>query len=156
MQIILPTWLKDWKINNNTTGDFTVTCRTAAGLGAICLPGLTTTIYGDGTNINLDSPALGGASIAGNGYQELPGGLIMQWLTGASDSNGILTRPWPIPFPNALFGATATYLSNGTALAAVIPSVSNISTAMTCVVNVANSAGGAVASANVKVIALGN
>ncbi|ADG20405.1 Carbohydrate-binding family V/XII [Paraburkholderia atlantica] len=55
VQIIFPTWLKDWKVRNNTTGNFTVTCKTASGLGAVCPSRATTLIYGDGVNINSDN-----------------------------------------------------------------------------------------------------
>lgn len=52
VQIILPTWLKDWVVTNNTTGAFTVTAKTAAGSGvAIPQDGSPTKITGDGTNI---------------------------------------------------------------------------------------------------------
>lgn len=52
VQIILPTWLKDWSVTNNTTGAFTATCKTAAGTGiAIPQDGSPTKIVGDGTNI---------------------------------------------------------------------------------------------------------
>lgn len=53
VQIIFPTWNDNWLISNNTTGAFTVTCKTASGSGVICAQGQTTMIYGDGTNIVL-------------------------------------------------------------------------------------------------------
>lgn len=52
VQIIFPAWLKDWSVTNNTTGAFTLTCKTAAGTGiAIPQDGSPTKIVGDGTNI---------------------------------------------------------------------------------------------------------
>ncbi|SKC78237.1 hypothetical protein SAMN05445504_2361 [Burkholderia sp. CF099] len=52
IQIIMPTWLKDWVVTNNTTGAFTATCKTSAGTGiAIPQNGSPTKIVGDGTNI---------------------------------------------------------------------------------------------------------
>jgi hypothetical protein len=52
VQIIFPTWLREWTIVNNTTGAFTVTAKTAAGTGiAIPQNGSPTKVVGDGTNI---------------------------------------------------------------------------------------------------------
>lgn len=50
--IILPTWLQEWTITNNTTGAFTVTVKTAAGSGVV-IPqnSIPTRVRGDGTNI---------------------------------------------------------------------------------------------------------
>ncbi|CAM2143844.1 Phage tail protein [Pararobbsia alpina] len=52
VQIIMPTWTRDWTIVNNTTGAFTVTVKTSAGSGiAIPQNGSPTRVTGDGTNI---------------------------------------------------------------------------------------------------------
>lgn len=52
VQIILPTWTKDWTIVNNTTGAFTATAKTASGTGiAIPQDASPTKVTGDGTNI---------------------------------------------------------------------------------------------------------
>lgn len=52
VQIIFPTWLRDWVMVNNTTGAFAVTAKTSAGTGvAIPQDGSPTKITGDGTNI---------------------------------------------------------------------------------------------------------
>jgi hypothetical protein len=52
VQIIFPTWLREWTVINNTTGAFTVTAKTAAGTGvAIPQDGSPTKVVGDGTNI---------------------------------------------------------------------------------------------------------
>lgn len=52
LTIILPTWLKNWTITNNTTGAFVTIVKTAAGSG-ITIPqnGAPTRVSGDGTNI---------------------------------------------------------------------------------------------------------
>ena len=51
---------------------------------------------------------LADASHQANGYQVLPGGLILQWVTGPYQSAGteasVFVR-WPITFPNACFQA---------------------------------------------------
>lgn len=52
VQIIFPTWTKGWEVINNTTGIFTVTCKTAAGTGVtVAQGGALSRIVGDGTNI---------------------------------------------------------------------------------------------------------
>jgi hypothetical protein len=43
-------------------------------------------------------------SLAENGYQKLPGGLIMQW--GRAETDGTVT--FPIPFPSAVYNVQAT------------------------------------------------
>ncbi len=55
--------------------------------------------------------AFGSASLAANGYQVLPGGLILQWVTGAQNATG--SEPsqfvgFPITFPNACLKAFPT------------------------------------------------
>lgn len=52
--------------------------------------------------------------LASNGYETLPGGLIIQWfLTSgiASGANSAVTLP--LAFPNAIFGCLATYANTG-------------------------------------------
>ncbi len=51
VQLIFPTYKSDWIFINNTTGAYTVTCKTAAGTGAIVSQGASALLYGDGTNI---------------------------------------------------------------------------------------------------------
>jgi hypothetical protein len=52
LNIVFPNWVKDWTVVNNTTGAFSLTCKTAAGTGvAIPQNGSPTKIRGDGTNI---------------------------------------------------------------------------------------------------------
>jgi hypothetical protein len=54
VQIIFPTIIgREWLVVDNTTGAFTVTCKTAAGTGFITTQGAQQFCYGDGTNIVL-------------------------------------------------------------------------------------------------------
>lgn len=61
VQIIFPAIAGlEWTVINNTTGAFTVTCKTSAGTGIISYPGVFQGIYSDGTNIQLaGSPPAG-------------------------------------------------------------------------------------------------
>ena len=52
LTVIMPTWIKDWSITNNTTGAFATIVKTAAGSG-VTIPqnGAPTAVAGDGTNV---------------------------------------------------------------------------------------------------------
>ena len=52
-------------------------------------------------------------SLTGNGYQKLPGGLIIQWGTHTTTQFGnseiaVIDTNFPTPFPTACFSMTAT------------------------------------------------
>ena len=49
--LILPAIVGEWIIQNNTTGAFTLTAKTASGTGVTLTQSASTYIYGDGTNI---------------------------------------------------------------------------------------------------------
>ncbi|MCS5748470.1 tail fiber protein [Klebsiella quasipneumoniae subsp. quasipneumoniae] len=51
INIIFPSWIKEWVIHNNCTGNFTVTCRTSSGNGVVVTPGTVSRIFCDGINI---------------------------------------------------------------------------------------------------------
>lgn len=57
IQIIVPTWTRDYEFVNSTTGAFTITAKTAAGAGVV-IPqnSAPTPVYGDGTNVVQVSP----------------------------------------------------------------------------------------------------
>jgi hypothetical protein len=69
VQIVFPALKSQWLILNNTTGNFTITCKTAAGSGAIIAQGGAASIYGDGTNINLPALAVGTATAPAHALQ---------------------------------------------------------------------------------------
>lgn len=49
LQLIFPAYVKQWQVINNTTGNFSITCKTASGGGVVI--SRIATIIGDGTNI---------------------------------------------------------------------------------------------------------
>ncbi|MEF3068054.1 hypothetical protein, partial [Pandoraea apista] len=51
VQLIFPATKNQWLVVNNTTGNFSVTAKTAAGAGVVIAQGLASNVYGDGTNI---------------------------------------------------------------------------------------------------------
>jgi hypothetical protein len=54
VNVIFPNDVKSYRILNNTTGAFTVTCKTAAGTGVVVAAG-SSDIFCDGTNISVTS-----------------------------------------------------------------------------------------------------
>ncbi len=117
VNLILPSWTRSWVIQNNCTGNFTVTCRTVSGSGVPIPTTTTALIYGDGTNIYIDGPLmiptgikqehavnLGQfqSSLSSSGYQYLPGGRIEQWgLVEVPGGSQIVTVTLPTPFQNS-------------------------------------------------------
>ena len=92
-------------ISNATqsTTDITGALKVAGGVGIV-------------KNLNVGGTIAGGGfanSLATNGYQKLPGGMIMQWgtVTASGDST---TVTFPIPFPTECFGVfPAQYTADG-------------------------------------------
>lgn len=65
LNLIFPTIVNEWTVINNTTGPYTITCKTAAGTGLVV--NTATLIVGDGTNIQsavTDAAALFGETVA--------------------------------------------------------------------------------------------
>lgn len=65
LNLIFPTIVNEWTVINNTTGPYTITCKTAAGTGLIV--NTAALIVGDGTNIQsavTDAAALFGETVA--------------------------------------------------------------------------------------------
>lgn len=65
IQIIVPTWTRDYEFVNSTTGAFTITAKTAAGAGVV-IPqnSAPTPVTGDGTNIIAVAPNIALATSA--------------------------------------------------------------------------------------------
>lgn len=51
ISLIFPASSGSWIVRNQTTGAFTVTCKTAAGTGVVVSQGTSNALWGDGTNI---------------------------------------------------------------------------------------------------------
>lgn len=65
LNLIFPTIVNEWTVINNTTGPYTITCKTAAGTGLVV--NTAALIVGDGTNIQsavTDAAALFGETVA--------------------------------------------------------------------------------------------
>lgn len=83
VNLVLPAWAKQWLVVNNTSGSFVVSAKTASGTPVALQPG-SNYLYGDGTNILSTAVVTtqsftSGQVLASNGYQKMPGGLILQW-----------------------------------------------------------------------------
>lgn len=59
LNLVFPAWRKEWLVVNNCTGAFSVTCKTASGVGPVIATGTNAIIYGDGTNVWLATPSAG-------------------------------------------------------------------------------------------------
>lgn len=126
INIIVPAWRKNWTVVNGATGTFSVTFKTPSGTGVAIPSGSTSYLVGDGTNITTDlgtaafrSVGVGinqipdmnsfaSSLVAGGGYQKLPGGLIIQWGSGAYTNQATTSVTLPIAFPNAGFLTVAS------------------------------------------------
>lgn len=84
--------------------------------------------YGTGGNwVAVPSSTYAGeALLSANGYQKLPSGLIMQWLSGFATGNSI-TLNWPIAF-NSIFSCTTTEVRSGTSTSSINVAVSATNT----------------------------
>lgn len=51
VNLIVPVFVKQWIVANNTTGAFTVTVKTASGTGGLVAQGTSRVFFGDGTNV---------------------------------------------------------------------------------------------------------
>lgn len=90
----------------NGAGAFTAatSAQLAAALGSSY--GVTS-VDGTGGAVTLSTLAAFNRSLSANGYQKLPGGLIMQWGSGTIPfGGGSIT--FPINFPNAVFSLVGT------------------------------------------------
>lgn len=102
--IVVPTTLASYWVDNETTGAFTLTVKTAAGTGVAILPGQRKIVYSDGTNV-VDAATAGVAvpiAIADGG-------------TGATTASAARTNLGATSVGNALFTAS-TAASARTAL----------------------------------------
>lgn len=119
VQLVFPAMALQWLVVNNCTGAFTVTATTSGGSGVALTAGANQ-IYGDGTNIRsvLTSGSAQLQNLATNGYQRMPGGLVLMWGTYSPDINGdgavatvTFSTAVGISFPTACLNATVTTLN---------------------------------------------
>jgi hypothetical protein len=57
INVIVPAQADEWIVQNNTTGSYSVTLKTASGTGALCAQGQSVLAYCDGTNVTLAGSA---------------------------------------------------------------------------------------------------
>ncbi len=80
--------------------------------GVVTVAGGVTSVDGaSGAVLLKDITASFGRNIATNGYQKLPGGLIIQWGTGTQAGNTSSAFNLDLTYPNAHFAAVGTFAS---------------------------------------------
>lgn len=63
-------------------------------------------------------------SHAQNGYQKLPGGLILQWMFGQAGQSGTrVNNTFPIAFPSACFGAFAVHAGTADSVNIIVDNI---------------------------------
>lgn len=103
--ITLPSWIKSWKVYNNTTGEFSFSAKTLTG-NTIPLYRGENSIFCDGINLYNETKALLSdfASVKNQNYVtgKQPDGLFFVCGYGKfpTDNNGNLFITLPQPFPN--------------------------------------------------------
>lgn len=96
-------------ISGDTSGAITLAAPAVAGTNTLTLPAATGTIT---------STADFGSSLTSNGYQKLPGGLIIQWGVTAplgTNTNGTIT--FPTAFSTACLSVVTTSATGSSSLA---------------------------------------
>lgn len=90
-----------------TNGDGASGNPTIANTGVLSLKGESADTALTGAAV-LTSLASFGRSISANGYQKLPGGLVIQWGNFSSNTDNDQTITFPITFPTACYAVTST------------------------------------------------
>ncbi|EAR8162922.1 hypothetical protein E2U39_20820 [Salmonella enterica] len=89
INIILPSWVKVWRVINNCSGSFQVTLKTLTGSGVQCPQKKTTLIRGDGSNILSDvSIQRGCQTFTSNGSFTVPDGITTLYISGSAGGGG--------------------------------------------------------------------
>lgn len=101
----------------------------------------------DWTSAALSSLTVFGKSLSANGYQKLPGGMIIQWGTFTSTADGAESFSWPTAFASSCLIAVANWTGD---ISYNVPITETTTTAFKVDRN--NNIGG---SQNFKIIALG-
>ncbi|MBI0277072.1 hypothetical protein I6H07_14935 [Hafnia alvei] len=92
INIIFPTWLKKWDIENNCTGAFSVIVRTPSGTGVVVPNGRISQVYGDGTDIKLmpftNQNSSGIQRFTSSGSFTVPIGINTVYISGSGGGAG--------------------------------------------------------------------
>ncbi|MEX3240544.1 hypothetical protein [Serratia quinivorans] len=90
LYLYFPPWQKEWTVENNTTGGFTVTCITPApgASGAVSTSKSVMKIYCDGTNISSYTQPKGMMTFTGSGSFTVPSGVTRIKVTCVGGGGG--------------------------------------------------------------------
>jgi hypothetical protein len=109
INVIFPNIAAQWLVVNNCAGAFTVTCKTAAGTGIVIPEGTASSVYGDTTNIYVESNSASGAS----SLTALTGD-----VTGTGPGSAVTTLAVSGVTPGSYTGANITVDAKGRVLSA--------------------------------------
>lgn len=88
INLVVPAWIKRWTVVNNCTGAYYVTVKTPAGTGVSLSSGQTSSLVGDGTNINSDTASTRIARFTASGTFIVPYGVNTVYLSGCAGGGG--------------------------------------------------------------------
>lgn len=134
VQIIFPPWIKRWAVYNNTSGAYSLTCKTASGNGVV-IPQLGSVfpipVSGDGTNLyiegnqtgsftaTLSGPWASGDNPSGTLNYNIDGNTVTVWSPGnisasATTGSPISISGWPsLLMPSGYRAVPCAGLYNG-------------------------------------------
>lgn len=99
---------------SHSHGGTDVTAASTSARGTIEIATHSEALGGTDTSRAVTSAGLASSkSYAANGYQKLPGGLILQWGKFSSSEDGEISLSWPISFPVAIYCAQLMRLQAG-------------------------------------------
>lgn len=104
VQIIFPALLKRWLVVNNTTGAFTVTCKTASGAGVAIAQGAAEDVWGDATNLNAVTGPLATETQAGTAK------VATQAQTNAGTDDATIVTPKKLRWGFSVMLASSGYI----------------------------------------------
>lgn len=118
LNLVLPAWAgAEWTIINNSTGQYTVTIKTAGGSGVLVSPACRAIVYCDGTNILYASPSLGygqtytnvaGSRAVNTTYFNASGNTIFVMASLLSTASPCQVDATVTPFGGSSYGITGS------------------------------------------------
>jgi len=124
INLIFPALATQWVVVNNTTGSFTITCKTASGTGVTVVQGgwpTATTVTGDGTNIYSQAGSyVTNASLAATLASYVTSASLASTLSSYVTQTSLTSQLAPYDTITARNAALANYLTTAAAAAGYV------------------------------------